>query len=270
MRFAYSYKTSDGVRHEASIEARSRDEVFSALRTRGIRPIKVSETEGLAKTVKRVFFVWMVPFTAFMAASMSIWIAFSLRGRPPAGEKAIGRRGNFTSAKAETAYTNLAAMASDMIKRHNERLGEIGVDLLANYALVENTADPAFFTSRIRKAYRAIDDSRHDVRTLFRTLYDIFPPECMYERTEAQNLYVETMDEIDKTEARLANDDKAFRMLDANRGKWHVVRGMVTWKDAKLAKEFEFLQRDTNPAEIRWRKDFGAIESNVVTNPAVK
>ncbi|MBR4617331.1 MAG: hypothetical protein IKO55_17110 [Kiritimatiellae bacterium] len=46
MRFGYAYKTSDGVRHEASMEAPSREAVFEALRARGIRPIKVVAADG--------------------------------------------------------------------------------------------------------------------------------------------------------------------------------------------------------------------------------
>jgi len=41
MRFAYTYKTSDGVRREAEISAPGRDEAFAALRLQGIRPIRV-------------------------------------------------------------------------------------------------------------------------------------------------------------------------------------------------------------------------------------
>ena len=46
MKFTYAYKSSDGVRHEAAIEAESRDEVFQLLRGRGIRPIKVVAADG--------------------------------------------------------------------------------------------------------------------------------------------------------------------------------------------------------------------------------
>ena len=46
MKFTYAYKTSDGVRHEDSIEASSREEVFSTLRAKGIRPIKVVAADG--------------------------------------------------------------------------------------------------------------------------------------------------------------------------------------------------------------------------------
>ena len=43
MTFKYSYKTSDGVRHEGEIDAPGRDEAFSALRKQGIRPIRLLE-----------------------------------------------------------------------------------------------------------------------------------------------------------------------------------------------------------------------------------
>ena len=46
MKFTYAYKSSDGVRHEAAMEAKSRDEAFQVLRGRGIRPIKVVAADG--------------------------------------------------------------------------------------------------------------------------------------------------------------------------------------------------------------------------------
>ena len=46
MKYSFAYKTSDGVRHEDSLEAGSRDEVFEVLRGRGIRPIKVVAADG--------------------------------------------------------------------------------------------------------------------------------------------------------------------------------------------------------------------------------
>lgn len=47
MEFKYSYKTSDGVRHEAEINAPSRDKAFAMLREQGIRPIRVVVKEPL-------------------------------------------------------------------------------------------------------------------------------------------------------------------------------------------------------------------------------
>ena len=46
MKYTYAYKTSDGTRHEASIEASGRDAAFATLRERGIRPIKVVAADG--------------------------------------------------------------------------------------------------------------------------------------------------------------------------------------------------------------------------------
>jgi len=46
MRYGYAYKTSDGVRHEAEMEAASREAVFAALRVRGIKAIKVVAADG--------------------------------------------------------------------------------------------------------------------------------------------------------------------------------------------------------------------------------
>ena len=46
MKYTYVYKSSDGVRHEAAMEAASREAVFAALRTKGIKAIKVVAADG--------------------------------------------------------------------------------------------------------------------------------------------------------------------------------------------------------------------------------
>ena len=46
MKYLYAYKTSDGMRHEASMDAESREDVFSALRAQGIKAIKVTASDG--------------------------------------------------------------------------------------------------------------------------------------------------------------------------------------------------------------------------------
>ena len=46
MKYTYAYKTSDGVRHEDSMSAASREEVFAALRKQGIKAIKVVAADG--------------------------------------------------------------------------------------------------------------------------------------------------------------------------------------------------------------------------------
>ena len=46
MRYTYAYKTSDGIRHEDSMNASSREEVFETLRAKGIKAIKVVAADG--------------------------------------------------------------------------------------------------------------------------------------------------------------------------------------------------------------------------------
>lgn len=46
MKYTYAYKTSDGIRHEDSMDASSREEVFGILRAKGIKAIKVVAADG--------------------------------------------------------------------------------------------------------------------------------------------------------------------------------------------------------------------------------
>ena len=53
MTYGYSYKTSDGVRHESTFEAKSNEAVFAALRAQGIKPMKVWEIHSPYHTSTR-------------------------------------------------------------------------------------------------------------------------------------------------------------------------------------------------------------------------
>ena len=69
MKFGYSYKTSDGVRHENVYHASSKEEVFSALRKNGVRPIKVWEIESKFSFLRKVLIVVLfMAATAILAA----------------------------------------------------------------------------------------------------------------------------------------------------------------------------------------------------------
>ena len=94
MKYTYAYKTSDGTRHEASIDAESREAVFEALRKKGIRPIKViaedgSKANGEIRGVRRR----VVGVAAVLAAIVAV-IATSLYNRvsaPPLPEFESGQ-----------------------------------------------------------------------------------------------------------------------------------------------------------------------------------
>ena len=69
MKYTYAYKTSDGTRHEATMVAKSRDDVFAELRKRGIKAIKVvaadgSKANGEIHGVRKRVVVALVAFVA--------------------------------------------------------------------------------------------------------------------------------------------------------------------------------------------------------------
>ena len=69
MKYTYAYKTSDGTRHEATMVAKSRDEVFAELRKRGIKAIKVvaadgSKANGEVRGVRKRVVAALVAFVA--------------------------------------------------------------------------------------------------------------------------------------------------------------------------------------------------------------
>jgi hypothetical protein len=69
MKYTYAYKTSDGTRHEATMVAKSRDEVFAELRKHGIKAIKVvaadgSKANGEVRGVRKRAVACLVAFVA--------------------------------------------------------------------------------------------------------------------------------------------------------------------------------------------------------------
>ena len=79
MKYTYAYKTSDGTRHEASMNAASRDEVFAALRKQGIKAIKVvagdgSKANGEVRGVRKRVVAALVVFVALSVGVVAYFI----------------------------------------------------------------------------------------------------------------------------------------------------------------------------------------------------
>ena len=76
MKYTYAYKTSDGVRHEDSMNAASREVVFAILREKGIKAIKVvaadgSKANGEVRGVQRRAVVALVALAAICAGMIA-------------------------------------------------------------------------------------------------------------------------------------------------------------------------------------------------------
>ena len=89
MKYTYAYKTSDGVRHEDSMNAASREEVFAELRKRGIKAIKVvaadgSKANGEVHGVRKRVVAALVAFVA-----LGVGVVAYLGGTRTAGVSAV-------------------------------------------------------------------------------------------------------------------------------------------------------------------------------------
>ena len=95
MKYTYAYKTSDGVRHEASMDAESREAVFEALRAEGIRPIKVvaadgskangEQEEGIRKKQEAWRGVWLASLVLLVLSVLVFYQKPSERNASPHG-----------------------------------------------------------------------------------------------------------------------------------------------------------------------------------------
>jgi len=88
LTYTYAYKTSDGTRHEAAMDAPSRDAVFAALRQQGIKPIKVvaadgSKANGEMRGVRKRVVAVVVLSVAAAVGAMAFWLGRSERPLPP-------------------------------------------------------------------------------------------------------------------------------------------------------------------------------------------
>ena len=87
MKYTYAYKTSDGTRHEATMVAKSRDDVFAELRKRGIKAIKVvaadgSKANGEVRGVRKRVVATLVAFVA-LSVGVCAYLGGALTGGSP-------------------------------------------------------------------------------------------------------------------------------------------------------------------------------------------
>lgn len=285
MDFCYIYRTSDNQKHRGEISAPSHAEAYAALRQNGIKPIKVFPKEAMVENLQRMRRRNRILIVCGILGGVLLGVLVAyLSGRGSRdGEGAVATQGDGTVVaqgdgavqgaapskieyRKETyaAFTNLTTKADGVKSAYDAAIANLDLDLLRNYALVANQRDLAVFTNEIAKARAEIASARIRMKDLFRDIYDLFPPECLGEREDAQRLYGKIMTEIDLTEERIDNDENALFLLHANRDRWRVKRGRIEFNDTRLEDEFRFYSKSLDASTSRWRKDFatpGAVES---------
>lgn len=80
MKFTYQYRTSDNVSHEGEICAPSREDVYSILKAKGIKPGRVAEAPGFFNKLFGKGKRWIAIALLSSAACVFAWLAFSNSG----------------------------------------------------------------------------------------------------------------------------------------------------------------------------------------------
>lgn len=229
MKFSYSYKTSDGVRHEGRVDAPSREDAFVELRRKGIKAIKVvslsgSKANGEETVITRKAFVFAALLLGlFSGVAAAIWIGRAdLRSRRV---KAIEREANA------------------IVERHRMAVATLHLDELRDYAAIAAAKAPGFLNQKISLCYHDLDTARTEIRELFRRpLLDF--SERPQELGELKRIYADAMDSVDLIESRFAKDEKAYRLLDTNRGEWTFNGTTVVFTNPRLETHFANLTRE--------------------------
>ena len=166
MKYTYAYKTSDGTRHEGSMKAASRDDVFAELRKQGIKAIKVvaangskanGEIHGVRKRVVAVL-------VAFVALGVGIVAYFS-------GTRSNGDLGDSTATAFATGQDRRQVIGDAAIIEKGIRNGWSdvfaleGERFLASFAIPgvkagqRNTSEKEFAAALENKCVVADSDS---------------------------------------------------------------------------------------------------------------
>ena len=165
MKYTYAYKTSDGVRHEDSMNAASREEVFAELRKRGIKAIKVvaadgSKANGEVHGVRKRVVAALVAFVA-----LGVGVVAYLGGTRTAGVSAASD----ATFETDTTRRQVIGDAAIIEKGIRNGWGDVfeleGERFLASFAIPgvragqRNTSEKEFATALENKCIVAASDS---------------------------------------------------------------------------------------------------------------
>ena len=164
MKYTYAYKTSDGVRHEDSMNASSRDEVFIELRKRGIKAIKVvaadgSKANGEVRGVRKRVVAVLIAIVA-LGVGVCAYLGGTLTGGSPVSGTAFQTDQSRRQIIGDTAIIEKGIRNgwSDVFELEGERF-------LASFAIPgvkagqRNTSEKEFSTALEHKCAVADSDS---------------------------------------------------------------------------------------------------------------
>ena len=227
MKYTYAYKSSDGTRHEASIEAESREAVFETLRAQGIRPIKVvaadgSKANGEIRGVRKRVVAAIVVFAVLLVGNLAYFGGMrsqKKRGAEPTfvaeqtrrqviGDTAVVDKGiatGWSDVFQEEGERFLASFAIPGVKagQRNTTIDEIEA------ALARSVAATADDTMEARQIKSMVEGMKSEARAYIAAGGSIIEyGKRLTERQDAEiAIYERTKSDIEKARETLSKDD---------------------------------------------------------------
>lgn len=230
MRFTYYYKSADGIRHEAKIDASSREEAFFALRQRGIRPIKVIANCGTKANGEVRFIVGKRLAVACIAIGLM------------AGGFSVLTIGHIEIDTRSERIKALDGSAQEILADHGQRMKTAGVSVLDEPWKLAISDDDKKVDRIISSAYTELNVTRTKLRELFRIIYEKLPGQK--EREDANCLYTAAVDALDLEEAGLARSKKAYDFLKSNKADWKIEAGKIVFTNLETEDSFSEFRRE--------------------------
>ena len=274
VKFTYTYRSSDGQRHSAEIEAESRDAAFARVRHElGIKPIKMVAEEEIGASGGRVLpdghdkrdrsrWIWGAAILAAVILVVAVGALWRFTGHAARSEAAPDQAARPTQARPHSedtaaAFKALEEEAAAVRRQCDEAIDALNLDLAKNYALIERSADISFLYDEINKARGVVEWARNRAKSVFKDIHSTFPASRANERLDAQALYGSLMSFVDERDDRMMRLESALMLLDGNRSKWKCVKGRLVFSDKAVEDEYNFFCVEPDADAARWQRDFG-------------
>lgn len=254
MKYLYAYKTSDGKRHEDSMDAASREQVFAALRKQGIKAIKVTaadgskangEIRGIRKRVAALI-------ALFAALSGGVLIVVGLLVR----ENLNDPRRSY-SEDERRALDRLAVQADGIRHSLDAKFRALQPDRMLDCRAIAATNDVSHLLRIAQRGQALIAAARDETKALFAAAANALPADGPAVR-EVKESYGVRMSELDALEISFSNRRFALALLDQYRDKWTLQDGKAVFSDPSFAQTYEYCLEglQTDAATSRWQRDF--------------
>lgn len=254
MLFKYSYKTSDGERHEGTLRAKNKECVFETLRKCGIKAIKVEQV-GYDFVRLGFFAALILVILASIITVTYITTRQKLSGEP-------------TLLKKSDAYKIIKTRIDDLKDSMTSTLSCYDIASTDDYASIKTTDEISTYLQQARQVKGILEYYRNCFHDAFREALGPLG-ECLgdKERLSLKSSYGKIIDDIELNDLRVRRSEYVLVLLKDNWGDWDVEavnkRFKIVFKDKNIQRDFDFYSEPMDSIEMRWAKDFAPEQKEV-------